>query len=293
MTSVRSAALAWFSLCGVIHMEAPVELGLQAANRIGIGRRPCQECTDRAIERISEFCEGVFHHQPASPGADVALKQAVPLKPAQTLRQALLRDPGNIAADRIEAAPATMVAKRTEDKNGPFVTDKVQQDPVASQLGVVDLRHELPSGYQVKAGCVIYAKCRFDTRGAVNNHGGFAVSLASTGRTLFQGGTVLTLDPHLGDLPKGDVLVEGARIAAVGPDLKVDNAQIVDARDAIVLPGLVDAHRHAWQGALRRLMPNVDTLDAYVDATHYTLGRFYRPEDIHIAHFLAAPYGLY
>jgi len=90
------------------------------------------------------------------------------------------------------------------------------------------------------------------------------VSVASTGRTLFRGGTVLTLDPHLGDFPKGDVLVEGARIAAVGPDLKVDNAEIVDASDAIVPPGLVDAHRHAWQGALRRLMPNVDALDAYV-----------------------------
>jgi 5-methylthioadenosine/S-adenosylhomocysteine deaminase len=85
------------------------------------------------------------------------------------------------------------------------------------------------------------------------------VSDVSTGRTLFRGGTVLTLDPRLGDFPKGDVLVEGARIAAVGPALKVDNAEIIDARDAIVLPGLVDAHRHAWQGALRRLMPNVDT----------------------------------
>ena len=106
------------------------------------------------------------------------------------------------------------------------------------------------------------------------------MSIAPTGRTLFRGGTVLTLDPHLGDFRRGDVLIEGARIAAVGPDLKVDDAEIVDARDAIVLPGLVDAHRHAWQGALRRLMPNVDSLDAYVDATHYTLGKFYRPDDI-------------
>jgi hypothetical protein len=59
---------------------------------------------------------GVFHRQPAGTGADVALKQAVPLKPAQTLCQALLRHPRNIAADRIEAAPTTMVAKRTEEK---------------------------------------------------------------------------------------------------------------------------------------------------------------------------------
>jgi hypothetical protein len=56
----------------------------------------------------------------------MALKQAVPLKPAQTLRQALLRDSRNVAADRIEAAPAAMVAKRSKDKNGPFIADKVQ-----------------------------------------------------------------------------------------------------------------------------------------------------------------------
>src|SRR5258708_37546379 len=103
-------------------MEARVELGLQAANRIGIGGRPCQKCTDRAIERISEFREGVFHRQPASPGADVALKQAVPLKPAQTLRQALLRDPGNIAADRIEAARSEerRVGKECRSRWSPY-----------------------------------------------------------------------------------------------------------------------------------------------------------------------------
>jgi 5-methylthioadenosine/S-adenosylhomocysteine deaminase len=35
-------------------------------------------------------------------------------------------------------------------------------------------------------------------------------------------------------------------------------------------------------------MPNVETLDAYVDATHYTLGKFYRPEDMHIGNLLTA-----
>src|SRR5260370_10264736 len=118
------------------------------------------------------------------------------------------------------------------------------------------------------------------------NSRGFAVSVASTGRTLFRGGTVLTLDPHLGDFPKGDVLIEGARISAVGPDLKFDDAEIVHARDAIVLPGLVDAHRHAWQRSSRRLMPNVYSLDADLDPTHYTLGKFYRPEDMHIGNLL-------
>jgi 5-methylthioadenosine/S-adenosylhomocysteine deaminase len=71
---------------------------------------------------------------------------------------------------------------------------------------------------------------------------------ASTGRTLFRGGTVFTLDPHLGDFPKGYVLVEGTRIAAVGPDLKVDNAEIVDARDAIVLRFLCNTRASPFCG---------------------------------------------
>ncbi|AME26992.1 amidohydrolase family protein [Burkholderia sp. PAMC 26561] len=107
-------------------------------------------------------------------------------------------------------------------------------------------------------------------------------------RILFKGATVLTMDRKLGDFTRGDVLVEGDKIAAVGVDLQVGEAQVIEASDAIVLPGFVDAHRHAWQGTLRRLMPNVDTLGDYIDATHFTLGKFYRPEDMYIGNLLTA-----
>jgi len=98
-------------------------------------------------------------------------------------------------------------------------------------------------------------------------------------RTLIRGGTLLTLDPAIGDFAKGDVLVQGDRIVAVGLDLGAENARVIDGAGMIVMPGFVDAHRHAWQGTLRRLMPNVATLDAYIDATHFSLARFYRPAD--------------
>lgn len=107
-------------------------------------------------------------------------------------------------------------------------------------------------------------------------------------RTLIKGATVLTMDRQLGDFACADVLIEDKLIVAVGPGLKVDGAEVIDASNAIVLPGLVDAHRHAWQGSLRRVMPNVDNLDDYVDATHYTLGKFYRPQDMHIGNLLTA-----
>lgn len=107
-------------------------------------------------------------------------------------------------------------------------------------------------------------------------------------RKLIQGGVILSLDPAIGDFVKGDILIEGDKIAAVGVDLKVDDAEVTDAADMIVMPGFVDAHRHAWQGTIRRLMPNVDNLDEYVSATHFSMAQHYRPHDMYIGNLLTA-----
>lgn len=49
-----------------------------------------------------------------------------------------------------------------------------------------------------------------------------------------------------------DVLVEGDRITAVGPALAApDDAEVIDARDRIVLPGLINAHTHAENNLTR------------------------------------------
>lgn len=111
---------------------------------------------------------------------------------------------------------------------------------------------------------------------------------ASPHRTLFRGATILTMDQAIGDFAHGDLLVEGSRIAGVAPRIEASNAELIDAKDTILLPGFVDAHRHAWQGALRQLMPNVDNLDAYVQDTHFTLGPHYRPEDHYVGNLITA-----
>jgi 5-methylthioadenosine/S-adenosylhomocysteine deaminase len=98
-------------------------------------------------------------------------------------------------------------------------------------------------------------------------------------RVLFRSGVVLTMDPELRDLPRGDVLVQGDRIIAVGSDLQADEARTIDASGAVVLPGFVNAHQHAWLGLVRGLMPNVDKLDDYFAAIPFTLGRYYRPQE--------------
>lgn len=68
---------------------------------------------------------------------------------------------------------------------------------------------------------------------------------------LVKGGNLLSMDPDVGDLPIGDVRIIDGRIAAVGTDLEPAGAEVIDAAGAIVMPGLVDGHRHAWQTILR------------------------------------------
>ena len=63
----------------------------------------------------------------------------------------------------------------------------------------------------------------------------------------------------------------------MGPDLEGEEAQIIDARGFIVMPGFVDTHRHMWQGQLRRMIPNVD-ISRYLGLRN-AFAAEYRPED--------------
>jgi 5-methylthioadenosine/S-adenosylhomocysteine deaminase len=107
-------------------------------------------------------------------------------------------------------------------------------------------------------------------------------------RTLFKGGAILTMDANVSNLDIGDVLIEGDQIAAVGACINADDAQIIDAANTIVLPGLVDAHHHAWLGVMRRMMPDVDDLFAYIDVVAEKLGSAYRPLDMYLSTKLTA-----
>ncbi|MFB6810876.1 amidohydrolase family protein [Streptomyces sp. NPDC056387] len=107
-------------------------------------------------------------------------------------------------------------------------------------------------------------------------------------RILFTGATLVTMDPGLGTLDRGDLLVEGDTIAAVGHGLDAADAVTVDATGTILTPGFVDTHRHAWQAQLRRIMPDVDDLGGYVMATLAGHATVYRPEDMYTGTRLAA-----
>jgi hypothetical protein len=118
-----------------------------------------------------------------------------------------------------------------------------------------------------------------------------AVSLqAPQGERLLLRGGVLTLDPGVGDFDVADVLIEGSRIAAVGPNLDA-SAEVVGASGTIVMPGFVDTHRdthrHMWQGSLRNILPN-GLLSDYGRDIRGAARASYRPEDAHIGDLVSA-----
>ncbi|MFI6349211.1 amidohydrolase family protein [Streptomyces sp. NPDC050560] len=104
-------------------------------------------------------------------------------------------------------------------------------------------------------------------------------------RTLLRGGMVVSMDPEVGDLPRGDVLVEGERIAAVAPTVDAADAEVVDASGRIVMPGFVDTHRHTWQTAFRGVGADW-TFAQYRVGMHGTLRPHYRPQDVHLGNLL-------
>ena len=107
-------------------------------------------------------------------------------------------------------------------------------------------------------------------------------------RILLKGGTIITMDGTLGNIAKGDLLIDGKKIVAVGGDIHAAGAQVIDASNAILIPGFVDAHRHSWEGQLRRINPNAATLDAYSAATHLSFAKAYRPEDMYVGNLITA-----
>ena len=116
-----------------------------------------------------------------------------------------------------------------------------------------------------------------------------AQAVPRTGQpVVLRGGTVLTMDDARRVLPDGDVLVVGDRVAAVGPALEVpEGTHEIDARRGIVMPGMIDTHRHMWQTAMRAYGADW-TLTQYFVWYYLEHGREFRPEDVAAGNLVSA-----
>jgi 5-methylthioadenosine/S-adenosylhomocysteine deaminase len=111
--------------------------------------------------------------------------------------------------------------------------------------------------------------------------------LTSPRPTILRSGTVITSAAAGEVLADTDVLIVDGLIAAIGPNLAHQDAEIVDVAGRIVLPGFVDTHRHTWQSVARNLAADW-SLTEYLAGIHTGISKHFRPEDTYIGNYLGA-----
>jgi len=110
------------------------------------------------------------------------------------------------------------------------------------------------------------------------------------GEFLIRGGAVITVDRALGTLPRADVLVKDGVVAEVGEDLKAPEAELIDASERIVMPGLIDSHYHMWSTLGRNFLSDrgFEYFPAkWATAEHYTAEDFYNSVMLGLAQLAA------
>jgi cytosine/adenosine deaminase-related metal-dependent hydrolase len=115
--------------------------------------------------------------------------------------------------------------------------------------------------------------------------------LPMRGEFVVRGGQVLTMDPAVGDLAIGDVHVRDGAIVAVEQKIDAPDAEQIDGRDMIVMPGFVDTHWHLWCTPLRLIVRADDPKDGYFPTT-IRVGRHCTPQDAYIGVRLGVAEGL-
>ncbi len=96
---------------------------------------------------------------------------------------------------------------------------------------------------------------------------------------LIRGAAIVSVDPDIGTLSRGDILVRDDRIVAIGPDIVAEDAEVIDADRMIAIPGLVNAHNHLWQTVIRGIGSNFGGSD-YYNYLHAGAAPRFRPDDL-------------
>lgn len=151
----------------------------------------------------------------------------------------------------------------------------------------------------------MFCHCNLHRRGFFKLAGGVAASLSiphtpataadsalpGRGEFILRGGHVLSMDAKVGDFPAGDVHIRNGEIVAVGVGLQAPGAEVIDARDRIVLPGFIDTHWHLWSTALRMVIRADDPKEGYFPTTS-RLGRYCTAQDAYTSVRLGVAEGL-
>ena len=72
---------------------------------------------------------------------------------------------------------------------------------------------------------------------------------------------VITMDDHFSEFDCADILIEGSKISAIGPEIGVaiddPDLRVIDGTNKLAMPGLVNGHIHSPGGFLRGALDNL------------------------------------
>jgi len=107
---------------------------------------------------------------------------------------------------------------------------------------------------------------------------------------LITNGIVVTMNKKREVLHDGAVYIESGKIAAVGDTKSLSkeysNAKVIDAKEKIVLPGLINAHTHSAQTLLRGLGDDMNLFE-WLAKLVYPIAESLTPDDVYIASLVA------
>jgi 5-methylthioadenosine/S-adenosylhomocysteine deaminase len=106
-------------------------------------------------------------------------------------------------------------------------------------------------------------------------------------RIRVKGATIVSMDPTLGIIESGDLLIEDGKIIAVGRNLGSWAVVEIDGRGMIAMPGFINGHIHLWQTALRGVAADW-TLDHYFGVLIGKVVGLYTPQDVFIGNLVGA-----
>lgn len=94
---------------------------------------------------------------------------------------------------------------------------------------------------------------------------------------LIKNAYILSMDPAIGELKKGDILVQNDKISAVQENITNDGATVIDGSGMIALPGFVETHWHVWTSLMRAMAGSIPGVDYF--SLSVKLGKLYTPDN--------------
>ena len=94
--------------------------------------------------------------------------------------------------------------------------------------------------------------------------------------------TIITVDDALGNFENASIYIKDGKIAEIGQNISVPSGtEIINGKNRIVMPGLIDCHWHLWTSLLRSMAGDTEEKGYFPMTTRYS--RLYSENDMKIA----------